>query len=69
MAGYKDRSRPYVGVYSVSYMLKKAFSKAKDVQFILVVDNASLFLNLIEELIKPFINFIEMFKRQYLLEN
>ena len=28
MAGYKDRSRPYVGVYSVSYMLKHAFLKS-----------------------------------------
>ena len=47
MAGYKDRSRPYVGVYSVSYMLKHAFLKANNVQFILVIDYNSLLLNLI----------------------
>lgn len=58
MAGYKDRSRPYVGVYSVSYMLKHAFLKSNNVQFILVIDYNSLLLNLIEELIKPFKNFI-----------
>lgn len=67
MAGYKDRSRSYVGVYSVSYMLKQAFLRAKDVQLILVIDHASIFLSHIEELIKPFVSFIEMFKRQYLL--
>ncbi len=69
MAGYKDRSRSYVGVYNVSYMLKHAFLKTNNVQFLLVLDHASLLLGLIEELIKPLINFIEMFKKQYLLEN
>ena len=44
MAGFSDSGRSYVGVYSVSYMLKKAFQKTKSVQFLLVLDFATLLL-------------------------
>ena len=66
MAGFSDKGRSYVGVYSVSYMLKKSFSKTKNAQFLLVIDFAALLREQLEDFLKPFKNFIDMFKKSYL---
>lgn len=45
MAGFKDKGRSYVGVYTVSYMLKKACMKTDRAKFILVIDSANLLIS------------------------
>ena len=42
MAGFHDKKRSYIGVFTVSYMLKRVFEKTAQSKIILVTDHASL---------------------------
>lgn len=48
MAGYKDEGRSEVGVFGVSYMLKRAMQSAKKARFILVVGHSRMNLRVAE---------------------
>ena len=69
MAGFNDRNRSYKGVFMVSYVLKRSFHFAEDARFILVCEAPSLMVGQIEEMIKPFQNFVEMFKKKDVYNN
>lgn len=62
MAGYNDKNRGFTGVFMVSYMLVESFKYAENAKFILVIEEASTLLSQIEDILKPFRNFIQMFK-------
>ena len=62
MAGFNDKNRGYKGVFMVSYMLVESLKNAKESKFILVCEEANINQGQIEDVIKPFVNFIKMFK-------
>ncbi len=69
MAGYNDRNRSFTGVFMVSYMLVESFKFAKNAKFILVIEEANITLSKFEDIMKPFANFINMFKQEELFKN
>lgn len=60
MAGFHDKKRNFVGIFTVSYMLKIVFEKIDEGKIILVTDHAALFPDSPETIAKPFVDFIEM---------
>lgn len=61
MAGFNDRNRGFTGVFMVSYMLMKSFAYAEEAKFILVIEEANITISSIQDILKPFTNFVQMF--------
>lgn len=62
MAGFNDKNRNYLGAFMVSYMLVETFKHVENAKFILVCEEANITQSQIDEIIKPFMNFVNMFK-------
>ena len=54
MAGYSDTGRSYVGVFGVSYMLKRTQEKVKKAKYLLVLDHASMSHSQLDTITKYF---------------
>ena len=68
MAGFNDNNRGYKGIFMVSYMLVESLKNADQSKFILVCEEANISQSQIEDIIKPFVNFIKMFKYENFFE-
>ena len=69
MAGFNDKKRSYIGVFTVSYMLKKVFEKTQESKIILVTDHSSLTSDDIDILARPFMDFIDILNVGNLIDN
>ena len=67
MAGFNDKNRSFTGVFMVSFMLIESMKYARNSKFILVFEEANIYQGQINVIIKPFENFINMFKHNELM--
>lgn len=68
MAGFNDKNRSFTGVFMVSYMLIESLKYAKKAKFILVFEESNIMQSQIDQIIRPFMNFVNLFKHHEILK-